>query len=116
MNWLIDYYGMFGFIVIVLLVIGYAIKRFTELSKEKQVECIKVWLLQAVIEMEKLYGSNTGQMKFSKLYDLFVVRFPVISKFISRNTLNLLVEQALSEMRHLLETNEQIMEYVEGGK
>lgn len=75
---------------------------------------IKEWLLYAVTKAERELGSKTGKIKLRQVYDWFIVSFPITSKIISFNAFSRLVDIALEEMRHLLETNEQCKLYVEG--
>jgi hypothetical protein len=73
---------------------------------------IEVWLLQAVIQAEKQLGSGTGKVKLSFVYDMFLTRFPVVSKLISFNTFSSLVDEVLVTMRELLEKNVFVNNYV----
>lgn len=75
---------------------------------------VKEWLLYAVIEAEKELGSKTGKIKLRQVFDWFINTFPIISKLVSFNAFSSLVDMALTEMKKLLETNEQIKKYVEG--
>lgn len=75
---------------------------------------IKEWLLYAVIEAEKELGSKTGKIKLRQVFDCFIVKFPIFSKFISFNAFSNLVDIALDEMKKLIKTNEQCKNYVEG--
>lgn len=76
---------------------------------------IKKWLLQAVVQAEKELGSSTGKVKLSTVYDMFIVRFPIVSKLISFNTFSSFVDDVLVTMRELLESNKSLMEYIDYG-
>ncbi len=73
---------------------------------------IKKWLLQAVVMAEKQLGSGTGQVKLSAVYDMFIVRFPIVSKLISFDTFSSFVDDVLDTMRELLESNKSLQEYI----
>ena len=73
---------------------------------------IKEWLLYAVVEAEKNLGSKTGKIKLRQVYDEFIRTFPIISKIISFNLFSKFVDNALEEMKRILETNETIKEYI----
>lgn len=75
-------------------------------------EKIKIWLLHAVICAEKELGSGTGKVKLSAVYDMFIQRFPVLSKFISFNTFSRLVDEVLITMKEMLKNNEGVKNYV----
>ena len=87
---------------------------FFKLSKEKQIEMIKQWLILAVVEAEKKLGEKTGQLKLRYVYDLFINRFKFASKFITFEQFSALVDEALEAMRHLIETNIAIATYIGG--
>lgn len=76
---------------------------------------IKKWLLQAVVLAEKQLGSGTGKVKLSTVYDMFIVRFPIVSKLISFNTFSSFVDDVLVTMRELLESNKSLKEYIDYG-
>ena len=88
------------FIAIVIVAIVRA-KNFSTLPREEQFEQIKGWLLGAVTLAEAQYGSGTGKIKLSVVYDAFVEKLPE------------LVDDALVEMRNLLENNKNIAAIVE---
>ena len=75
----------------------------------------KKWLLYAVIEAEKLFGSQTGQLKLRYVYDWFVKEYPILSKILTFETFSSYVDLALEEMKHLMDTNSAILNYIQGG-
>lgn len=79
------------------------IKDFSALPKSEQIKQIKGWLLGAVTLAEAEYGSGTGKIKLSAVYDKFVEKFPWIAKVLSFEKF-----EALVEMRKLLATNKAI--------
>ena len=101
-------------ILLGLCAAGIMICCFFKLSKEKQIEMIKQWLILAVVEAEKKLGEKTGQLKLRYVYDLFINRFKFASKFITFEQFSALVDEALEAMRHLIETNIAIATYIGG--
>lgn len=101
-----------GMILIVAYVIN-IIYKFMSSPTEKQKEMIVTWLLVAVTEAEKQFGSGTGKLKLSKVYGWFIDKFPWLSQKMPIDNFNELVKTALDEMRHLLETNANIALYVQ---
>ncbi len=91
---------------------AYFIKVRNYIVNEKR---IKKWLLQAVVQAEKELGSGTGKVKLSTVYDMFIVRFPIVSKLISFNTFSSFVDDVLVTMRELLESNKSLKEYIDYG-
>lgn len=83
-------------------------KDFLSMSKAEQVEQVKGWLLGAVTLAEAEFGSGTGRIKLSVVYDSFVQKFPWIVKLLSFEDFSEYVDEALVEMRKLLSTNKAI--------
>ena len=81
---------------------------FLSMSKAEQVEQVKGWLLGAVTLAEAEFGSGTGRIKLSVVYDSFVQKFPWIAKILSFEDFSEYVDEALVEMRKLLSTNKAI--------
>lgn len=75
---------------------------------------IRAWLLNAVVYAEKELGNGTGVLKLRYVYDLFITKFPIISKIISFAMFSKLVDSALEEMRIQLAKNSNIKNYIEG--
>lgn len=98
-----------GLMLIALLVIV-GLTNFIRNDKEKA----KKWLLLAVLEAEKEFGSKTGAIKLRYVYELFLSTFPLLSKFISFEQFSTMVDEALEEMKHLIDTNDAVSNYVDG--
>ena len=99
-------------IIIIIGVAAYAIYYFMNLSKEKQLEVVREWLLLAVIEAEKALGSGTGQVKLRFVYDLFIDKFKYLSLVISFPQFSMLVDDALEIMKDMISNNKQVEQYV----
>jgi hypothetical protein len=105
-------------IIIVMGVIGLvgiaiaALYYFMTLSKDKQIQMVKNWLLLAVVEAEKALGSGTGQLKLRYVYDLFLSKFKYLSLVISFSQFSLLVDEALETMRVMITNNKQVEQYI----
>lgn len=74
----------------------------------EQIEQVKQWLIFAVAQAEKELGSGTGQMKLRYVYNLFVSKFPAVALVISFDTFSGLVDEALEELKKLMEDNKDI--------
>lgn len=59
-------------------------------------------LLGLVIEAEKYLGSKTGELKKQQVIDWMYQRHPIINMFISKDTLNYLIEQVLLQIKEQL--------------
>ena len=87
---------------------------FFKRPKSGIVKKIKEWLLYAVTEAEAALGGGTGPLKLAMVYDMFIERFPFLSKMITFERFSALVDLALEKMRKLLEENEDIARFIEG--
>ena len=94
-----------------LLVVVLATSAYFILSGKASV---KKWLLNAVIIAEKELGSQMGRVKLAQVYSDFVATYPIFSKIIPFTEFSLWVDIVLEEMRHLIETNSKVADYVEG--
>ena len=92
--------------------VGFMLYRFFKLPTKEQIAKIKEWLLYAVTEAEKELGGGTGQLKLRQVYDLFVQRFPAVAAVISFDTFSGWVDDALDQMREMLEQNQSVQKYV----
>lgn len=99
-----------GLALIVVVAIVGLIKFFIFKDKESATK----WLLYAVLEAEKEFGSKTGQIKLRYVYDWFIKTYPFLSKFISFKEFGEMVDTSLEDMRHLINTNTAIFDYVGG--
>lgn len=99
-------------VIAVIAVIAYAVKVFLKMPSNAQLASVKEWLLYAVAIAEKELGSGTGQLKLRYVYDMFILRFPPISKAISFAAFSMLVDEALYIFRNMLKDNKSVKEYV----
>lgn len=105
LTFLVNYWSVIVGVCTILAGAGIYIFRFLKLSKEKQIAQIKAWLLGAVMEAEKEFGSGTGKLKLASVYDKFLSTIPWLAKTISFENFSKYVDDALVEMRKLLSNN-----------
>ena len=74
----------------------------------------KNWLVWAVTEAEKTFGSGTGQLKLRYAYDLAIKQYPVIAKIIPFSVFSWLVDKALIKMREMIAKNGKIAGVIVG--
>ena len=110
-NWPIIVAFISGVIVCLLVAV-----RFSKEPTEAKIDMIKEWLLYAVTLAEKELGGGTGQIKLRYVWDMFIKTFPALAPLIPFDIFKALVDEALEEMRHLLETNMDVLYYVESNK
>ena len=61
---------------------------------------------------EKELGGGTGKLKLRYVYDLFLTKFNWLAKVITFEQFSDLVDEALEEMKRLLESNNAVKEIV----
>ena len=111
MEFIMDYwYIILAAIIMAVVAVTLAVRFFKQPSGE-QVAKVKEWLLMAVVEAERQFGSGTGKLKLRSVYDLFVARFPWIAKVISFDVFADWVDEALDTVAEWL-TEDKIAEYV----
>ena len=101
-------------LIAALSVIGYGIYTFMKMPKTSQITKVKEWLLYAVAIAEKELGSGTGKLKLRYVYDMFISKFPHLSKTVSFEGFSLLVDEALEQFREMLEQNKNVNKYING--
>ena len=116
MEFLIENWPFIIVAVAIIMAVIAAIVVFFTSGKQEQVQKVKEWLLYATTLAEKELGGGTGKLKLRAVYDMFVVKFPWLVRVISFDYFGELVDEALIEMRSLLDTNENIKDYVENSK
>ena len=114
MEFIIENWPLIVAALAVIAAVVVAVARFVGLPTEKQLAKVKEWLLWAVTEAEKDLGGGTGKLKLQQVYDLFVQRFPWLAKAVSFELFSSLVDEALDEMREMLDNNQAVKAFVEG--
>ena len=115
MKWLLENWYL---VVVALIACGGAvagIARFCGLSHAQQKEKVREWLVYAVTKAEASLGGGTGQLKLRQVYDLFIQRFPKIANAVSFVEFSRWVDEALIDMRKMLEQNQAVSKLVKGG-
>lgn len=97
------------------IVIGYFINKFIKAPTDAKLAIVKNWLLYATAEAEQEMGAGTGKLKLAKVYDMFVAKFPQIAAVLKFEKFCDLVDEALVTLRHLMESNTNIQEFINFG-
>lgn len=108
MEFLRDNWYMIIIFLCLAVGVGIAIWRFCLLSDEEKYAQVRGWLLQAVILAEQEYGSGTGKMKLSAVYDAFCSALPWIARALPFEKFSAYVDDALAEAKALLAQNKDI--------
>ena len=112
MYWLINNSDVIvGILALITVFVLIAIK-FLQISRDKQIEKVKEWLLYACVEAEKSLGNQTGEIKLRYVYNEFIEKFKFVSMFLSFEDFSDLVDSSLEDMKELVDTNESIRDYI----
>lgn len=114
MKFLIDNWYIILAALAVLAAAGIAVYRYVKLPTPEQLEKVRQWLLKAVTEAERELGGGTGQLKLRTVYDAFLTKFSWLAPVVSFAKFSELVDEALEEMRKMLEKNKAVQAYVSG--
>ena len=114
MQFFIEYWSLLVAGIAVVTVGGYAVYVFAKKPSDAQLQSVKEWMLWAVTKAEKELGSGTGKLKLRYVYDMFVTKFPWLDDVISFEMVSMMVDDALEEMREMLENNKAVQAFVNG--
>ena len=103
MNWILNNWYILLAVAAILGAAGIAVYRFLWLPRETQLAKVREWLLWAVTRAEQELGGGTGRLKLRLVR---AVSFELFSD---------MVDDALDEMRKMLESNQAVKTLVEGG-
>ncbi len=105
MNYIIENWYLIVATACIIFMAAVYIKEFCAKPTDEQLAKIKKWLLYAVTECEAQLGSGTGRLKLSMCYNMFVQAFPALAAIVPFEVFSKLVDDALDEMKEML--NEQ---------
>ena len=114
MDFLINNWYVMVAAIVVLAGAGYSVYIFIKKSSTEQLKSLKEWMLWAVTKAEKELGSGTGKLKLRYVYDMFITKFPWLRNTISFEMVSMMVDDALKEMRIMLERNKAVKDFVSG--
>lgn len=114
MDWFMDNWYVVVALVVFAVSVGFTLYKFFRLPTAGQIAKVKEWLKYAVSVSEKELGGGTGQLKLRMVYDLFVTKFPQISRLITFDMFSSLVDEALEWMNRQLSENKAIETLVKG--
>ena len=112
MKTVIDNWALIVALVCIVVTVAVAITGFFNQPTKQQLAKVKEWLLYAVTMAEKELGSGTGKLKLRYVYDLFLTKFSWLARLITFEQFSVLVDEALEEMKRLLESNTSVQQLV----
>ncbi len=113
MKWIIDNWSLLVVLLVMVVLAIVYVKKFINMPTDEQMDKVTEWLLYAVIQAEKQLGQKTGQVKLRYVYDMFLTKFPSLVSVITFEQFKELVDEALEQMRHLMETNQNVKFYIQ---
>ena len=103
MNVLIFILNYWDVILSILLIVIGTIVKLKNLWRGNFIQ----WLIAICDEMEKEFGAGMGLLKHANAYAKFVEKYPIISKFISQETFDKWVKEALEELNMIEDKKEE---------
>ena len=103
-------------IMITIAGLTFNLYKFSKLPKDKQESKVRLWLLAKVTWAQKELGDNTGPLKRSIVYGLFICAFPKIALKMPLALFDTLLKAAIAEMDDILEKSENALKYVNDSK
>lgn len=114
MKFVIEYWYIIVAFAVVVAVGAIAVVWFFGLPRGAQLKKVREWLLLAVTQAERELGGGTGKLKLRTVYDAFLTKFPWLAPVVSFERFSALVDDALEEMKKMLEENEAVQSFVSG--
>ena len=114
MKWLIENWSLLVVLLSAVAVVAVYARKFAQLPSEQQIAKIKACLLLWVVLAEKEFGKKTGALKLRWVYDKFIEKFPSLVDVVPFDLFAQWVDEALTQMKHLLDTNKEVSSFVEG--
>ena len=111
-KYVIDNWALIVAAISILVVAIVNVVDFFKKPTEEQIAAVKSWLLWATSEAERILGSGTGKLKLRYVYDMFIEKFPYVAKFLSFDQFSEYVDEALEEMKKLIESNSKVQQYI----
>ncbi len=103
-----------GTLIIVALVVGVYIGvscySFFSRPRSEQIDDVREWLLGIVQLLDREFESGEGSLKLRAAYDMFLVRFPWLARFVSFRMFSNLVDEALERVETMLTKREAVDE------
>lgn len=111
-NIIVNYWPLLIVLLSVFCCAIYIVNNFLGKTREERLENIKQWAIYACALAEKELGSGTGQLKMRATYNMFLSTFPKLANVISFETYQHIAEMALTEFKHMLETNPKVKDQI----
>jgi hypothetical protein len=111
-NFIKDHWEIILAILIAIFSTSVNIYKFSKLPKDEQTAKVKVWLLEKVTWAQKKLGEDTGKLKRSLVYGLFIAAFPKIGIRMPISLFDILLDSAIAEMKDILSKSENALKYV----
>ena len=116
MMWIVENWILLLCAVIVATWTYLSVNDFLKKPNETQIAKIREWLIWACIEAERSLKSGTGQLKLREVWNLFcaVPAFTWVAKVITFETFSDWVTVALSDVKQMIITNDNLAQYIYG--
>lgn len=114
MEFIIEHWSTIAGVLVIVIGAIVSIIKFVKSGKAIQLANIEEWLVYATAIAEKELGGGTGQLKLRYVYDMFIAKFPTLSKIIKFEQFSKMVDKSLEHMKGMLESNKAVNNFVTG--
>ena len=111
-----EYWYIIVAFIAVIAFVAIEVYKWIQLPDSEQKAQVRQWLLFAVAKAEAELGTGTGQLKLSRVYDMFLAKFPAIALFISFEEFSAMVDSALEELEDLIDNSDNIASAIKENK
>ena len=112
LEYFVEHWAVLVGLTAVAYVLFNSFQKFVGLPKAMKSEVVQTWILYAIAEAEKEFGSGTGDIKLGKVYGDFAKTFPSLARVVSFEVFKSVVDDSLVALRAQLET-EKIRQKIE---
>ena len=100
-------------ILVAAVLVGWIIATIIDktVGKDTKIKLVEGWLKYMVILAERKFGSGTGKLKLTYVYNKFVQKWPGIATWMNEVQFNDLVQKAIEKMEELRK-NEAINNFI----
>lgn len=103
------YWGLIPLMALIIIIMHKIVDKPTK----EQEEHVKKWLLWAVTKAEFELGAGASKLKFARVYDMFLERFPQLSDTMTMDVFKGLVEETLIELNKLIIQSERVKSMID---
>ena len=112
MNTIIELWYVWVTVLAIGLVVGYNVKAFLEKPHGQQIQIIKDWAVQVLIDAIAAWGTDDTDIVLREAYNAFVKAFPTFAKYVSYEKFKLWAIESLEKAKEIIENEPVVKAYI----